>query len=290
MFGYIVPVKKELLRQDYVLYRSFYCGICKLIGKNYGQLPRFTTTYDITFLSLLVFDQLNADVQFAEETCIGNPVRRHVIVKGNSLLDRLAAANVILSYHKLRDDVIDGAGRGRRTMLRALGRPYRQALALCPGIDAIVKRGYDGLRKLEQAGETGIDRAAHPFAALLKEAALDLVGGEADGPLARLCYNLGKFVYLIDALDDIDEDAKSGNYNPFLKRFGNYQNRRQFLTDNAPALDFILASTVNRAIACFNELNFTQSYSLLKNIVHLGLRDKVNEVFASGKKLDRPRI
>jgi len=56
MYGYVVPVKAELGQADFCLYRAFYCGICKSIGKQYGQMPRFTTSYDITFLSVLLHD------------------------------------------------------------------------------------------------------------------------------------------------------------------------------------------------------------------------------------------
>lgn len=290
MFGYVVPIKEELRQQDYVLYKSFYCGICKSIGQNYGQLPRFTTTYDVTFLSLLVFDQLNADVTFAEEKCVGNPFVKRVVVKNNALLDRLAAANIILSYHKVRDDIIDGQGKGKRLMLRAMKKPYLKAQEVCPEIDATVKQGYAALREAEQNREAGIDRAAHPFSQLLADTACALVGENSSETLEKLFYNIGKFVYLVDALDDIDEDAKSGNYNPLLIHFNNYQSRRQFIDDNRDALGFIFAGVINRAIACFNSLEFHQSYTLLENIVHKGLRHKVDELLLSDKKIDRPRL
>ena len=72
MFGYVVPVKDELSQADFGLYRAFYCGICKSIGKQFGQLPRFTTSYDMVFLSVLLHDHTKQEVTFANQGCISN--------------------------------------------------------------------------------------------------------------------------------------------------------------------------------------------------------------------------
>lgn len=116
-----------------MLYRAFYCGICAAIGRGYGSLPRFTTTYDITFLSLLVHDALNQDVAFSEERCVGNPFKKKVMIKDNPLLLRLCAANVVLSYYKLCDDVIDGGGGKKRIARAALRKSYIKASEALPG-------------------------------------------------------------------------------------------------------------------------------------------------------------
>lgn len=290
MFGYVTPVKSELRDQDFVLYRAFYCGICAAIGRNYGSLPRFTTTYDVTFLSLLVHDVTSQDVEFYEAKCVGNPFQKKVMIRGNELLDRLCAANIIMTYYKLLDDVIDGGGGKKRLARAAMKKPYLKAVKVLPQADEIMKRRYGELRDLEKAGEKSIDRVAHCFASLLKEVAFCIIGDKADDNTLSLCYNIGKFVYLIDALDDVDEDAKKGNYNPFLAAYGSFTSRKEFYETHRDEIAFSLNSTVNRAIECFNGMSFTQSYSLLKNIVHVGLRNKVKEVLDSDKKLPNPKL
>ncbi len=290
MFGYVTPVKSELRDQDFVLYRAFYCGICKAIGKNYGSLPRFTTTYDVTFLSLLVHDVTSQDVEFYEAKCVGNPFRKKVMIRDNELLDRLCAANIIMTYYKILDDVIDGGGGKKRLARAAMKKPYLKAVKVLPEADEILKRRYGELREMEKAGEKSIDRVAHAFASLLKEVSFCVMGGKADDNTLSLCYNIGKFVYLIDALDDVDEDAKKGNYNPFLAAYGDFGSRREFFEAHKDEIAFALNSTVNRAIESFNGMSFTQSYSLLKNIVHVGLRQKVAEVLGSDKKLPAPKL
>jgi hypothetical protein len=54
MFGYVRPLKPELLVREFSRYKSIYCGICKQIGHDYGQLPRLALGYDLTLLAVLL--------------------------------------------------------------------------------------------------------------------------------------------------------------------------------------------------------------------------------------------
>ena len=149
---------------------------------------------------------------------------------------------------------------------------------------------YEKLYALEQAGETGIDRLADCFASMLKDIAKILLKEKSDGFKEGVMYNVGKFVYLTDALDDVEEDFKKKRYNPLLKEFGNFTSREKFIADNYDDLCFMLTSTLNRAIADFNNIGFTQSYDLMRNILYDGMRAKIKELLSSKKKLPKPKI
>ncbi len=290
MYGYVIPYKPQLKMQDFVLYRAFYCGICKATGKLYGQKPRFTTNYDITFLSVLMHDCNTQAVEFASERCVCGPFKKKPIVKRNQLLDKLASLNVIMSYYKAEDGVADREGFSKRVARAALKRSRRKAAKAYPEAEEIVRSCYSDLRALERDGVTGTDRAAHPFATMLRRLAVWLLDDKNDDNKASLCYNIGKFVYLADALDDIDDDFRHKRYNPFITTYGFDGDRKGFIDAHRPQLEFIFGSAVNRAIECFNNCRFTQSYDLMQNIVHLGLREKVRELLDSDKKLKYPKI
>lgn len=290
MYGYVTPVKDKLRKQDYVLFRAFYCGVCVETGKAFGALARYATSYDAAFLAALVHDAANQTVEFEVSGCVGNPFTKKAMVKHNPLLERVAAANVLLAYYKLLDDVIDGGGAKKRVACRAIRKPYLKAKALLPKVDAIIAARYDELREKEKSGEKSVDRAADSFACMLRETVNAIMDGKTDDNLGGLCYNIGKFVYLIDALDDVADDAKSGNYNPFIAAYGDFTGRREFFEAHAADIGFIINSTVNRAIECFNGMRFTQSYTLLKNVVYDGLRSKAAEVLGADKKIPKPKI
>ncbi len=288
MFGYVVPVKSELRKQDFLLYRAFYCGICIETGRIFGSVPRLFTGYDGAFLSVLVHDVTSQAVEFDDGVCVGNPFKKKAYVKSNPLLSRVCAANVLLGFYKLCDDVNDGGGVKKRAARALVKKAFNRARELEPKIDEIIRDGYAKLRECEKRGETSLDRVADCFASLLRDVCVRL-GGD-DENFAALAYNIGKFVYLCDALDDLDEDFKSGNYNPFLAGGAKYEGRREFYEAHAEDVAFALNSTANRAIESFNKMSFTQSYSLLANVVHFGLRAKIKELLNSTEKLPKPRI
>lgn len=297
MYGYVVPVKTELDCRDFGLYRSFYCGMCKLTGRFYGQLPRLTTNYDITFLSVLLHEYTKTEYVFEHKGCVLNPFKKKTSVCANGLFEKIAAANIILSYYKASDGVLDKEGIKYRVVKSMLKKPYRKAALKLPGVDGACKTWYDKLRKLEKTNCSSPDRAADCFANMLKDTAAAILDTAASPDLLSLCYNVGKFVYLADALDDVGEDCRKKRYNPFLAAYGECEPRKNFsraafIEKNREDLTFILASAVNRAIECFNNIRseFASGGPLLQNILYSGLRAKCGEILDSPKKLKNPRI
>ncbi|MCH5153708.1 MAG: hypothetical protein J1F71_00705 [Clostridiales bacterium] len=289
MYGYVVPDKSALKVGDYVLYRAFYCGMCCQTGVLYGNLPRFTTNYDFAFFSALLHDYAAQNVVIEEHGCILNP-KKKAILQPNPLLEKLAAANILLSYQKADDGVIDGDGVKYRIVRRALRKPFRAAKRAYPEIYAAMEKAYSQQRKVEKSQVASIDRAADPFATLLKTLPELILGVQTDDNLKGLCYNIGKFVYLADALDDITEDFKHKRYNPFLAAFGGFTDRKSFIALHKDELSFCFNGILTRTRDCFNGLRFSQSYTLLRNIVFFGLPAKVNELLQSEKKLKNPRV
>lgn len=289
MYGYVLPLKSKIRQQDYILYRAFYCGMCKTTGALFGQWARYSVTYDTAFMAALVSDCLAYPEEISEQSCLGHPFSKSPMIQQNELLERLAAVNVILAGYKLLDDVTDG-GKKARVALKIFRKAYNKARDMMPQADAIVKDGYERLRICEKSGEKIIDKAGDCFAGLMKKLFSLILGDKAGDDVLSLAYNIGKFVYIADALDDLDEDAASGNYNPFIAAFGEYENRACFIEKNRSEIEFIFASTVNKAIAAFNGMTFTQSYSLLENIIYYGLRDVSEKLLSAEKKLARPKI
>ncbi len=289
MYGYIVPQKSTLMMSDFVLYRSFYCGMCCQTGELYGNLPRFTTNYDFAFFSALMHDYAQADVVIEERPCILNP-KKKAILRPNPLLEKIAAANILLSYQKANDGVIDGDGIKYRAARHALKKPFRKAKELCPEVWKAIDDAYKKQREVENSRVCSIDRAADPFANLMRELPGLVLGVKTDDNLKGLCYNIGKFVYLADALDDIVDDVKHGRYNPFAVVYGDVTSRREFIAKHKGELEFCFGSICARAAEYFNALCFTQSRRLLGNIIFDGMPAKVRELLDSEKKLKNPKI
>ncbi|MCH5163150.1 MAG: hypothetical protein J1G38_06650 [Clostridiales bacterium] len=294
MYGYVVPYKQTLRASDFVLYRAFYCGICCQTGKLYGQLPRFTTNYDFAFLSALLHDYSKSDLVIEEHICVLNPVRKKATVMPNTLLARLAAANIMLAYQKADDGVIDGDGFKYRVARRMLKRSFLSAKKAYGDIWERISEAYKVQREVEKSGVKSVDRAADPFASLMRDLPDLILGEKTDDKLKALCYNIGKFVYIADALDDIESDVKKNRYNPFAAAYAitkkNFKGRKEFIAEHADELGFYLRSCCGRAEEAMSGMVFTQSFSLISNIVCDGMTQKTDELLKSVKKLPPPRI
>lgn len=290
MYGYVVPYKKTLSAQDFVLFNSFYCGLCCQTGKTFGQLPRFTTNYDFAFFSALLHDYSSHDIVIEERKCVLNPVKKKPVLSYNDLSERIAAANILLSYKKAEDGVTDGDGIKYGAVKRMLKKPYKKAEKLVPDVCKKVNAYYELQRETEKRNISSVDRAAHPFATLMSELPSVILGRETDDNFKGLCYNIGKFAYLADALDDIADDHKKKRYNPFLSAFGEFKERSEFIQKHRADLEFIFTAICSRSRAHFEALKFTQSRSLLKNIICDGLAEKTKELLDSKKKLKPPRL
>lgn len=290
MYGYVTPDKPYLCFKDYALYRSFYCGTCLRVGKLYGQCPRMTTNYDATFLEVLLFSYLGEQPVYKDRACVLNPFKKKPTVVACDLLDRIAAFNLLLSYHNLEDDVIDGEGLKKMMPRRLLKRAYKRAKRSLPACEEIIVACYADLRETEKKGETSIDRACDPFGRMMRDGVAALVGDKTSENLEQFCYHLARYIYLMDALDDLEKDARKRSYNPFLAAFSDYTDRETFLAAHRDAIEGSIRISINGCIAYYERMGLAAGKNLLDNIVRRGLVKKFEAVLGGCKNCSKEKI
>jgi len=221
VFGYVRPPLTDLPQEETERFRRMYCGLCHTLGNRYGTAARFILNYDFTYLAILLSGPEEPESQ--EKRCIRHPVHRRSVLEENEAMAQAADESVILAYWQLRDGVADHDwlhGLKYRGLSAVLEPAYRKAAALRPEFDIAVCRQLRLLSELERERCDSIDRAADAFAVLLGSTA-----GEVKDPIRRrvleqLLYHLGRWVYLVDAADDLKKDAAEGAYNPVALRYG----------------------------------------------------------------------
>ena len=202
-------------------FRRIYCGLCHTLGERYGQAARFILNFDFTYLAILLSAGEEGDTGSAR--CYASPVKQRVYLRSTPALELAADESVILAYWQLRDGVEDHDwlhGLKYRAVSAVLEPAYRKAAALRPGFDRCTREHLTVLSELEAQNCASIDRVADTFAELLAGAAEELEDPIRRRVLHQLLYHLGRWVYLMDAADDLKKDQKSGNYNPVALRFG----------------------------------------------------------------------
>ena len=285
MFGYIQPDIPHMYVKDGVLYKALYCGLCKSLGGCCGQRARMALSYDMTFLSALLHNLTGTDVRIEKRRCFLHPFVRRPVAADDEITRKVACLNAALAYSKAGDDVEDeNKGRFTRAWLRG---GARRAQKLFPQTCALIGPHMQALHRLEKENCGSLDRAADPFALLVADISDDCLGSCATEDSRALCYGIGKWVYLIDALDDYDKDVKKGNYNPFAAAFGE-ADRAAMLQKNGEEVRFVFRSVFAENAERLSKLRFHFNHDLTDNIILRGLPAATRRVLCGCKDTVKP--
>ncbi len=273
MFGYVVIDKPNILIKDYQTYRSYYCGLCKAIGRRYGTAMRFTLNYDIVLLALLGYNYEDAEPIFCEEHCITHPISKVPSIKDSDILGRVADINIILGYFKASDDVTD---ENRHRVWKAVLKPaFKKAAKRMPDLTKKVQEGYNRIRESEKAKKNAAC-IGELFGQIMMACGESLTK-KADAPLKKLLFYVGKWVYLIDATDDAKRDFSKGCYNPFLSFCG-----EDFCFDDVEKQARpLLYDCIDRIIEGYKDIDATVGEGALSNIIYRGFRSRTEQVLAA---------
>lgn len=284
MFGYVTPCKMELKIKDYEKFKAYYCGLCRSIKENIGNIPRATLNYDMTFLAILL-DSLNNDASiYNKKVCAMHGFRKKVSLKDNPSLKYAAFCNTALSYHKLVDNINDDGSKKSKIFSLLLKGYLNKTLAEFSGHLTYIENKLNELYKLEANPEgKSIDHTAHPFAELTAFILSSYKNDENKNNLYWLGYNLGKWIYIIDAWDDLERDMRAKKFNVINSCFNKDNSPyKDFSKEIEERIDFILGSSAAQCIYYLNNLPLKRNEELLHNILQFGLLEKMDKVFKRG--------
>ena len=260
MFGTVTANLSELTKEQENRYGAVYCGICRRIREQSGQLSRLALSYDMAFLALLLMSLYEPEETSGPNACILHPVRRRPWVD-NEFVRYAADMNVALAYFNCLDDWEDEGKLSARAAAGFLGGQYPRIKAeyprQCQSIEACIR----GLSRLEGENCPSADETANCFGNLMAELLVyreDLWAGI----LRQVGFHLGRFIYLADAVADYREDKKKGKYNPFLA-MGQEEDREKW--------EEYLVLALGRCTAEFEKLPLVQDKQLLDNILYSGV-------------------
>lgn len=289
MFGYVKPVKAEMLVREYEFYRATYCGICRAMKHHTGFFSNATLTYDSVFLAAVRMLYLE-DCAFRAKLrrCVAHPMKKKPMLEENEALVYVAEAFAILGYHKMKDDLHDE--RGMKRLAVSLAKPvlsHASKKADHPELSALVAEKLAEISGLEDAACQSIDKPAAIFGELLGEIfAHGLPEGDRLVPY-RVGYHLGKFIYCADAAEDYEKDRASGSYNPYVLTYGG----ESLTADNRANIKCALLLECKNLEGAVNLLPFGNRITLreiINNVIFLGLPERIKfldgEPIANKKK------
>lgn len=264
MFGYLTICRDELKIKDERTYRSWYCGVCEELKKRHGQLSRFTLTYDMTFLALLLQGVYEEKTQQEEKRCLPHPFKKHLTTTGPATA-YAADMNVLLGYYDILDDWEDERKPGAFLLCRSLKSTFEKTAAKYPRQTRAIDDYIKALKECEHSGSCDIDLASGLTGRLMAEifAPRDDSFREV---LGRIGFQMGKFIYLMDAWEDAEKDRQKGNYNPFAQ----WMLQEQFDERVRQVLLMIAADAARE----FEKLPIEENIDILRNILYCGIWSK----------------
>ena len=273
MFGYVLVNKPELRIREFDTYRSYYCGLCHRLKERHGNLGRMTLNYDTTFLVMLLSDLYDTKDEEKCTRCIAHPVKKHCS-RTNSITDYCADMCILLTYFKCLDDWNDEKKFGKRVLAKLLERKCKNVENHYPHKVSFVQSKLNELASIESREARHIDEAARVFGELMAEIFV-YKDDQWKDDLYKIGFYLGKFIYLLDAYEDLEKDLEEGAYNPFKEICKNDNFDEQVLS--------LLMMMISECTDAFERLPLIDNVEILRNILYSGVWTKYYNCQASKK-------
>lgn len=279
MFGYVVMNKPEMKFKDYDLYRTFYCGLCHVLKDKYGFSGQISLTYDMTFVVLLLSALYEPDTEQGARRCIVHPARKQQI-RQNEITEYAADMNILFTYYKCMDDWNDEKRISRLGYAKLLSGKNKRLLEKYPEKSARIIELLEEISAMEKAGEKDIDKISGCFGHIMEEIFVWKEDMWAKS-LRKMGFYLGKFIYLLDAYDDVEDDVKNGNYNPFSEEY-----KMEWFHEHVKNLLMMMMAEACRE---FEKLPIIMYADILRNILYSGVWCRFETVGKKGRKHRRKR-
>lgn len=281
MFGYIGINKPELKIKDFDRYREYYCGLCHSLGDHHGLLGQISLSYDATFAAVLLSALYEPVTHRMQSGCVLHPMGKKKYLS-NQFIDYVSDMNVLLTYYKCQDDWNDEKSLVKLGYGVTLKKQAKQVESRYPVKATAIKSALNTIYKLEKAHDTNIDKLSNAFGDIMAEI-LDVSPKGLDGrdknkygdmwkaELKTLGFNLGKFIYIMDAFDDVKKDMKKDSFNPFMDRYKACLEDELAMREFEAYVEKLLMMCASDMAKSYERLPIVHETALLRNIIYSGI-------------------
>jgi hypothetical protein len=228
----------------------------------------------MTFLVMLLSSLYEPETVTGKTNCLPHPFEKHE-TKINVFSEYAADMNILLTYLKCLDDWEDDKKYGKLLFGEVLRSAYRKIRGVYPDKIYRIEKAMADLRSLEKQNANDIDKAAGLFGEIMAEI-VDYQADEWQDGLRRLGFYLGKFIYLMDAYEDIEKDLKDNNYNPLWKKY----QAPDFEEECGAILTMMMAECSKE----FEKLPIIENADILRNILYSGVWYRYEQVHQKREK------
>ena len=179
--------------------------------------------------------------------------------------------NIVLSYYHCLDDKEDDASLKGKVGASIFKAKSKQISKIYKRQSETVKQSLLRLSEYEKNECYNVMEVADCFGSLLAE--LFMFREDAFKIYLRdLGYYLGRYIYIMDAYDDIKEDIEKNRYNPFRHIYEN-EDFEKYVYD-------MLLNEISMACGAFEQLPCIDYIDILRNILYAGVWNRYDKINA----------
>ena len=258
MFGYIECNKSRLTDEELLRYQGVYCGLCRSLKERYGELGRLCLSYDMTFLILFLSSLYEPEEEEYDFRCGVHPLKQKRAIV-NRFTDYAADMNVALAYFNAVDDWKDDKNKAKKKIAEKLKPVYKDIAKKYPRQCGMFTESIRELGRIEVSKTPHPDSAINSAGKMLSE--LFVVDEDFwSGSLRAFGYELGRFIYMMDATMDYKQDLRNKNYNPLYA-----------MGKTPEEMEPVLSMPLGNAMEVFERLPIIQDGNILRNILYGGV-------------------
>ena len=247
--------------------------------ERHGNVGQLTLTYDMTFAVILLTSLYEVKGLTSSHRCKTHPVKKQWMIQ-NEITEYCADMNVLLAYYHMIDNWQDEkkvsgllASKTLHGKAKKIEKKYKRQ-------SQVIRRELKKLAEYEKENCQNIDLPAGCFGRLMEEL---LVYKEDmwEPTLRKVGFFLGKFIYIMDAYDDLQKDMKEKCYNP-LKTLRFEENFEEKCYQ-------MLQMMIAECSTAFEQLPCLVDVEILRNILYAGVWAKYRkkQMEKEEKKADR---
>ncbi len=261
MFGYVNINKPKITFENFDKFQSYYCGLCQSLKEEHGIKSQLTLNNDLNFVSILLSGVYEPDEIVVQKRCVMHPIHKRTM-RYNQYSKYASDMTIALTYYKCDDDVIDDSSVSKKIFQKVLKKEFLKIKEKYPYKIEVMEKELNLIHELEKKNTDDLDLISSCFGRIMGEIMVyqdDIFKDD----LYQLGFYLGKFIYLIDAYEDIEEDIEKNHYNPL---------KEKFKQDNFQEYCFhILEMMMAQCSGYFEKLPIIENYEILKNILYSGI-------------------
>lgn len=274
MFGYVTINKMELKFKEYYNYKAYYCGLCKSLKENYSNISRMTLNYDMTFLILVLSSLYEPNNRIYKENCIAHPYNKQLHIH-NEITDYAAAINIILSYYNLLDNWDDEKDIKSFALMKILEKNFNKASIKYPLKSKKIGELISNIRRLEKENSEKTDAVSNEFGHIMEEI-FTYKNDHWEDNLKKVGFFLGKYIYFLDAYEDMAKDEKNKSYNPF---------NMLDIDEKDVYIKELLMLNLSYLSDSLEKLPLVQDKAIIDNIMYSGILNKLNNFEETNKAI-----